>query len=500
MEKILENMLDSVLKNNHNKKLNGINKVVVSIIGKPNVGKSTLFNLLVNKGIAVTSETEGTTRDILIKKTKFKELEFIFIDTGGLLKNKTDIDLSVNSKIIEAINNSDIVLFVVDNKSHFNQLEEELLNILRKSFSKNINQKVILVINKSESKEENQEYLNLGLKDILKISCKTKMNIDELKFKIYEKAIKLIENNLLNRESKYRDYKEEGLKISFIGRPNVGKSSLINAILNDNRVIVSDISGTTRDSIDIPFVFDNYHFILIDTPGVRRKANISSKLEAYSITRAIGTIKYSDIVILVIDISEGLTRQDKRLAFQIHKHLKPAIILANKFDILIDNYKNKLKNKFDNNFIENLKYELANNIKEQLYLISYAPIYFVSAKTKYQLDNILHAIKTIKNELEKDFSQYNLLEIFENMLLSVPLPYIVESKNNKIQKKIKFKIYDVIYYKENIPTFKVVNNFDFKEIPESFKNYLKNNISKTLNINNVPIKLLFSRKLSKNIK
>ncbi len=488
-------MLDSLLKNGYTEKLR-VNKIVVSIIGKPNVGKSTLFNLLVNKGIAVTSETEGTTRDILIKKTKFKELEFIFIDTGGLLKNETDIDISVNSKIIDAIKNSDIVLFVVDNNSYFNQLEEELLNILRKSFSKNINNKTILVINKSESKQENPEYYSLGLNDVLKISCKTKMNIDELKFKIYEKSIKLIENDLLNKESKYRDYQEEGVKISFVGRPNVGKSSLINAILNDDRVIVSDIAGTTRDSIDIPFKFEDSNFILIDTPGVRRKSNISSKLEAYSITRSIGTIKYSDIVILVIDISEGLTRQDKRLAFQIYKHLKPAIILANKFDLLIDNYRNNFKNKIDNNFIENLKYELADSIREQLYLINYAPIYFVSAKTKYQLDNILYAIKSIKTELERDFSQYNLLEIFQNMLLSVPLPYIVESKGTKKQKKIKFKIYDVIYYKEDIPTFKVVNNFDFKEIPESFKNYLKNNLSKILNINNIPIKLLFSRKLS----
>jgi len=490
-------MLDNLTENPEIKDIKNLNRVVVSIIGKPNVGKSTLFNLLVNKGIAVTSENEGTTRDLLIKKSKFKDLEFVFIDTGGVLKNQTDIDLSVNNKIIEAVNNSDIVLFVVDNNSFLNLLEEELLNILRNTFSKDLNERVILVINKSETKNENQEYEFLGLKDYIRISCKTLMNIDELKFRIYEKAKSLVEKGLVNINSKYRDYEERGLKISFIGRPNVGKSSLINAILNDNRVIVSDIAGTTRDSIDIPFKFEGFEFILIDTPGVRRKPNISSKLEAYSISRSIGSIKHSDIVILVIDISEGLTRQDKRLAYQIYKNLKPAIIIANKFDILLNEYKQKLKNKFDNNFIENLKYELGNSIKEQLYLINYAPIYFVSAKTKYQLESILYGIKAVKSELERDFSNYNLKEIFENMLLSVPLPYIVETKGNKKQKKIKFKIYDVIYYKEEVPTFKVINNFDFKEIPESFKNYIKNNISKILNINNVPIKLLFSRKLDK---
>ncbi|MGC8734544.1 MAG: ribosome biogenesis GTPase Der [bacterium] len=488
-------MLDNLLKNQDQRNIKNPNKIVISIVGKPNVGKSTLFNLLVKKGIAVTSEAEGTTRDLLIKKSKFKDLEFIFIDTGGLLKDQSDIDLSVNSKIIEAISNSDIVLFVVDNNSFFNQLEEELLNILRKTFSKYINDKVILVINKSESNYENQEYESLGLKDILRISCKSSMNIDELKFRIYEKAKNLIKNDLLNKDSKYREYEEKGLKISFVGRPNVGKSSLINAILNDNRVIVSDIAGTTRDSIDIPFKFENSDFLLIDTPGVRRKSNISSKLEAYSITRSIGSIKHADIVILVIDISEGLARQDKRLAYQIHKHLKPAIIVANKFDILINEYKQKFNKKFDNNFIENLKYELGNSIKEQLYLINYAPIYFVSAKTKYQLDSLLYAIKTIKSELEKDFSDYNLKEILENMLLSVPLPYIVESKGYKKSKKNKFKVYDVKYYKEELPTFKVITNFDFKEIPESFKNYIKNNLSKVLNINNIPIKLLFSKKI-----
>jgi len=180
-------MLDNLTENQEIKDIKNLNRVVVSIIGKPNVGKSTLFNLLVNKGIAVTSEDEGTTRDLLIKKSKFKDLEFVFIDTGGVLKNQTDIDLSVNNKIIEAVNNSDIVLFVVDNNSFFNLLEEELLNILRNTFSKDLNERVILVINKSETKNENQEYEFLGLKDYIRISCKTLMNIDELKLEYMRK-------------------------------------------------------------------------------------------------------------------------------------------------------------------------------------------------------------------------------------------------------------------------------------------------------------------------
>ncbi|MFN4219542.1 MAG: GTPase, partial [bacterium] len=273
-----------------------------------------------------------------------------------------------------------------------------------------------------------------------------------------------------------------GKKVGFIGRPNVGKSSLINSLLNDQRLIVSEILGTTRDSIDIPFEYNGRNFILIDTPGIRRKTRVSSKLEAYSLTRALGTIKYADIVLLVIDVSEGLTRQDKRIAYQIYKNEKSCIVVANKFDIVIEQYKDKLGKKFSNQFTENLKYELANSIKEQLYLIPYAPVVFVSAKTGYQIDSILYSLITINDQLETDLSNVNLKELMENITLS--LPAIQENG-----KKKRIKIKDVKYYKEDIPTLKVYTNIT--KFPDNYKSYLSNTLRKVLNIDNVPLRLLF---------
>ncbi len=447
---------------------------VVSIIGRPNVGKSTLFNLLIDKGIAVVSEEQGTTRDILIKSSKNKE--FIFIDTGGIMNSKDEIDLQVKEKVEEVIKNSDVILFVVDNKEGLQYIDLELAEFIRKN---GLKERTILVLNKSEVKStQEEEFEKLGFKNSLQISCKTKMNIKELVFLIKE-LVK--QKGYVN--SKYRNYVEEGKKIAFIGRPNVGKSSIINKILNDQRVIVSTIAGTTRDSIDIPFSFNDHKFVLVDTPGVRRKSNISSKLEAYSITRSLGTIKYADIIVLVIDISEGLTRQDKRLAYQIYKNQKSALIVANKFDIIIQEYKDKLGKNFSNQFVENLKYELASNIKEELYLLPYAPVVFVSAKTGYQLDSIMYSLISIVQQLEFDLSSYNLKEIISNIVLSLP-PSVDEGKKKRL------KIKDVKYYKESIPTLKIYTNFS--HVPENFRSYIANTFKQVVNIPNVPVKLLFT--------
>lgn len=447
--------------------------IVVSIVGKPNVGKSSLFNLLIEKGIAVVSEIQGTTRDILIKPSKDKN--FIFIDTGGIMNSKDLIDIQVKEKVEDVIKNSDVILFLVDNQRGLDYFDTEIADIIRRNGLKN---RTILVLNKSEVKNtKEEEFQTLGFKKSIQISCKTKMNVNELLFLI-EEVVK--EKGFA--ESKYRGYDEKGKKVGFVGRPNVGKSSLINSLLNDQRVIVSEIMGTTRDSIDIPFQYSGRDFVLIDTPGVRRKTRVSSKLETYSLTRALGTIKYADIVLLVIDISEGLTRQDKRIAYQIYKNEKSCIVVANKFDVVIEEYKNKLGKKFSNQFIENLKYELADSIKEQLYLIPYAPVVFVSAKTGYQIDSILYSLFTINDQLETDLSGINLKELLENITLS--LPGIQENG-----KKKRIKIKSVKYYKEDIPTIKVYTNV--AKIPDNYKSYLTNTLRKVLNVDNIPLRLLF---------
>lgn len=456
--------------------------IVVSIVGKPNVGKSTLFNLLINKGISVVSDVEGTTRDVLIKSSQYFDYKIIFIDTGGIINSKDEIDLQVRQKVQDVLTNSDIVLFVVDNINGIDYMDIELADIIRKSGMK---ERTILVLNKSEANNTKEdEFRDLGFKNSIQISCKTKMNVKELVFMIKE-----LFEKLGFVESKYRFYEEEGRKVGFVGRPNVGKSSIINSLLSlinqDERVIVSSIAGTTRDSIDIPFEYNGKKFVIIDTPGVRRKTHVSSKLEAYSITRALGTIKYADILGLVIDISEGLTRQDKRIVYQLYKHEKPCFIVANKFDLVIEDYKQKLGKKFNNQFIENLKYELADQIKRELYLIPFAPVIFVSAKTKYQIDSIIYTLLSIDEQLNMDLSKYDLKELLDSVLLSLPLI-------NVDDKKVRMKVRDVKFYKEEIPTLKVYSNVD--KVPDNIKSYLKNTLSRILNIPNVPLKLLFTKR------
>lgn len=444
--------------------------IVVGIVGRPNVGKSTLFNLLIGKGISVVSEVEGTTRDILIKRHK----NFVFIDSGGVVAKQDELSYKVVEKVQDVMDNSDVILFVVDNYEGLTAIDEFWADVIRK---KGLKHRTILILNKSESsKTKEEEFFKLGFDKSLQISCKTKMNVNEILFMVQE-----IVDKYGFVDSKYRSHIEEGRKIGFVGRPNVGKSSLVNSILNDERVIVSELAGTTRDSIDIPFKFQDHRFVLIDTPGVRRRTSVSSKLEAYSITRALGTIKYADIVILVLDIYEGLTRQDKRLVYQISKYEKPCLIVANKFDLVIDQYKNN-SSKFSNQFVENLKYELSEYIKSQLYLIPYAPVVFVSAKTKYQIDSIIYSLVSIDQQLQKDLSSIDLKNLLENVVLS--LPY-VESNGKKVRMKIK----QVKYYREEIPTLKIYTNIS---VPPNIKSYLKNTLSKTLNIPNVPIRILFS--------
>ncbi|MEN3014738.1 MAG: ribosome biogenesis GTPase Der [bacterium] len=448
--------------------------IVVSIVGRPNVGKSSLFNLLIDKGIAVVSEYAGTTRDLIVKKNN--KYGMVFIDTGGVSNSNSVIDSQVLSRVEQVINQSDVILFVVDNQEGLAYYDQEIADIIRKSGLKS---RTILVLNKSESsKTKEEEFEILGFRDAIQISCKTGMNIKEL---IY--MIKDVVNREGYVESEYRFYSEEGKKIGFVGRPNVGKSSLINVLLNTERLIVSEIAGTTRDSIDIPFEYEGKKFVLIDTPGVRRKSNVSSKLEVYSITRALGTIKYADIVCLVVDISEGITRQDKRLVYQIYKHNKPCLIVANKFDILMNEYRKSLSDRVSNNFWENLKYELSEEIKNQLYLIPYAPVVFVSAKERYQIDSILYTISSISDQLSSDFSTLNLKEIVQNVMLSFPFVQIDG-------KKVKLKIRDVKFYKEEVPTFKIYSNVS--QLPENLKSYLRNTLGRVLNIPNVPVKILIT--------
>lgn len=339
-------------------------KPIVAIVGRPNVGKSTLFNKLVGDRVAIVEDTPGVTRDRLYRETEWCGTEFVLVDTGGLEPRNNDFMMSkIKQQAEVAMNEADVILFIVETKAGVTALDEEIAYILRKK-----NKPVILIVNKVDNfdrqQEEIYEFWGLGFEELVPISAEHKSNLGDMLDVVVEKINKLD----IPEE-------EEGLKLAIIGRPNAGKSSLTNRIVGEERTIVSDIAGTTRDAIDTPFVYKEEKFVLIDTAGIRRKSKVEESLEYYSVLRAIKTIKRSDICVLMLDAQEGVTDQDKRIAGMAHEEKKPIIICINKWDLIVK----------DNKTLK----EYEEIVRSHLPFLSYAPVLFISAMTGQRVLNIL---------------------------------------------------------------------------------------------------------------
>ena len=317
----------------------------IAILGRPNVGKSTLFNRLVGRRKSIVDSTAGVTRDIGIAKTFIDDIEFNIFDTGGLLDISEDI---LNEKVREkalktATEDSDILLFLVD--AHQNHPDDKhFINAIRKS-----NKPIILVINKVDADSHNQlinEFYSLGIKNIVSVSAEHNKGINDLKEKIldiyksfnkneFKEKKKIIENSENKDNKNLEEFISEKNKINIaiVGKPNAGKSTLLNTLIGKERSIVSNIAGTTRDPIDETFNFNGNEICLIDTAGIRKKKNVNSDIEYYSVNRAIKSIEASDVCILMLDVFEGLTEQDKTIANLIIERKKGIVIAANKWDI-----------------------------------------------------------------------------------------------------------------------------------------------------------------------
>ncbi|MFH1612424.1 MAG: ribosome biogenesis GTPase Der, partial [bacterium] len=309
---------------------------IVSIIGRPNVGKSTLFNRLIERKKSVTHETPGTTRDRIYGTCKWGKYKFTLVDTGGLdITSQNFLNKKIFSQIEFAFKESSLFLFLLDGQVPLSNLDYQIADILRRQ-----NKKVIVVINKIDNLLSNLSLgYELGFEKCIEISSLQGLNIDKL---LDETVV------FLNIDSG-QNISLEKKKIAIMGKPNVGKSSLINAWLGKERVIIDDNPGTTIDSIDIEFSYNNNYYTLFDTAGIRRKTKIDKDLEIYSVIRAIKIIQQVDIVLLLIDATQGISDQDKKILYQIEKHNKSCIILCNKWDLVKldkDKYFNKLKENF----------------------------------------------------------------------------------------------------------------------------------------------------------
>ena len=431
-------------------------KKVVAIVGRPNVGKSTFFNVLAGQKIAIIKDTPGVTRDRIYADCTWRGVTFQIIDTGGIEKDTDDIILKQMRKQAElAIDLADVIVFMVDVKTGITPADEEVVKILRRT-----NKKVIVAVNKCDRvgnpPAEFYEFYNLGIGEVIPISAGKKLGIGEILDEIY--------NSFDNIEESKEN--EEAIKVAIIGKPNAGKSSLINKILNEERVIVSNIAGTTRDSIDTEYENKYGKYIFIDTAGIRRKSKVSEDLEKYSVIKAQNAILRADVCLIMIDATEGVTEQDEKIAGIAHEAGKGVIIIVNKWDLI----------EKETNTLEKYKRQ----VYDKLSYLKYAPIIFISALTGQRVEKIFEMI----NEVNEN----NNLRI-PTAMLNTLLSEAVAITQPPSDKGKRLKIFYMTQVKAKPPTFVVfVNNKELMHF--SYLRYLENHLRKQFNFKGTPIKMI----------
>lgn len=350
-----------------------MSKPIVAIVGRPNVGKSTLFNQIGKKRVSIVENIPGVTRDRIYLDAEWLNQEFTMIDTGGIEIETTDhILTSMRHQAKIAIEEADVIVFVVDGKAGMTTADTEVARILR-----NTKKPVILAVNKIDSSNRElliYEFYNLGLGDPIPISASNALNLGDL----LDRVVECFPKDMIEVKD------SDEISIAVIGRPNVGKSSLVNSLLGQERVIVSDIPGTTRDAIDTHFVKDDIKFTLIDTAGMRRKAKVDLPIERYSVMRSLRAIDRSDVVLMVINADEGVIEQDKKIAGYAHDAGKGVIIVVNKWDLVEKDDKTSLR------FTENLR--------EELGFLQYAPVLYTSALTKQRVHRVTDLVKYVAEQ------------------------------------------------------------------------------------------------------
>lgn len=432
-----------------------MSKPIVAIVGRPNVGKSTLFNKIAGKRISIVEDTPGVTRDRIYAQAEWVGNEFTIIDTGGIeLKSDDIIKTQMRNQAQTAIETADVIIFIVDGKEGLTASDKEVAQILRKS-----QKPVVLVVNKIDSlKDENNayEFYNLGIGDPITISASQALGLGDM----LDEVVSHFKEDINFSEEEY-------IKVAIIGKPNVGKSSLINKIIGENRVIVTDIPGTTRDAVDITVENEYGKFILIDTAGLRRKSKVKKEIERYSVIRTISAIERADICILMLDASESISDQDQKIIGYAHEINKGLMIAVNKWDLI------EKDNKTLNQYINEIKYNFS--------FIDYAPYLFISAKTGQRVDKVLKMVKECYDNCCKRVSTGVLNEVISKAVM-MKEPPLVGLK--------RLKIYYVTQIGINPPTFVFFVN-DPNVLHFSYKRYIENQLRNSFNFSGTGIKLKF---------
>ncbi len=455
---------------------------IVTIVGRPNVGKSTLFNKLAGRRIAITADESGTTRDRIFHRVQHDVMDFFLVDTGGLEfgKGETSIEDDMQTQARVAIEEGDIVLFVVESKTGLQPQDHNAAELLRKKTNKN----VLLIVNKCDqtlNEVELAEFYALGLGEPYQVSAMHKVGLEGLMDQILKK---LKERHFLSKDSEayQRLLKQESLNpnIAVAGKPNVGKSSLINALLNKNKLIVSDVAGTTRDSTDSLVLYEGNSYNFIDTAGLKRPGKTATGIEHFSALRSMASIEHADIALLVLDTSKALSHQDQVIASYIAQAGKGLIILANKWD---------LKDEEDPKE-EERRSQYIFQLKRKFPFLSWAPVIFTSALNKKNLHAIFPQIEVIMTERQKRIPTAKLNSFMDKLIMEHP----PTGKG-----KVKPKIYYITQAEIEPPQFIVFinkkSNFHF-----SYRRYIENRLREQFDFLGTPIKIEYREKEDRNPK
>lgn len=439
-----------------------MSKPLVAIVGRPNVGKSTFFNRIVGQRISIVEDTPGVTRDRLYADAEWCGHSFTLIDTGGLEIKSEDVMWShIRAQAQIAVETADVIVFMLDGKTGLTHEDYEVAAYLRKS-----RKPILLVVNKLDNNEQHllYDFYELGLGEPIGISAGQAKGLGD----VLDEIVKLT--------GKYEtEEKEEALKIAVVGKPNAGKSSLVNKLLGYDRVIVSDIAGTTRDAIDTRIKIGDKEYILIDTAGIRRKRSVEEDLEQYSVMRSLGAVRRADVCLIVIDSSEELSEQDVKIAGYVHEQGKPSVVVMNKWDVVekdtytIEKYNRKLK--------------------EELKFMDYFIPTYVSAKTGKRVDNLIKLAERAYENASRRISTGLLNDVLREAILTNEPP----SKNGK-----RLKIYYVTEVSANPPTFVIFVNDDTL-MHFSYRRYLENALRRSFDFEGAPIRLIIRNKNEKDL-
>ncbi|MCI1958560.1 MAG: ribosome biogenesis GTPase Der [Clostridia bacterium] len=430
-----------------------MSKPIVAVVGRPNVGKSTLFNKIAGERISIVKDTPGVTRDRIYAETDWLGQRFTLIDTGGMEPNADDVILKhILTQAEIAIETADIIIFVTDVRQGVTDADTKVANILRRA-----KKPVVLAVNKVDDMAKMSldvyEFYSLGMGEPIPVSSVNMLGIGDL----LDEVVKYFSDD------SEEDKEEDKIRVAIIGKPNVGKSSLINKILGENRLIVSDIAGTTRDAIDTEIEIDGQKFVFIDTAGMRRKSRIKEDIERYSIIRAVAAVERCDVAVLVIDANEGVTDQDSKIAGIAHERGKATVIAVNKWDDVEKNDKTM------NEFLKNIANELS--------YMSYAPKVFISAKTGQRLNKLIDTIKAVREN--------NNLRISTGVLNDVLIDAMAMQQPPS-DKGRQLRIYYITQATVKPPTFVLfVNNRELLHF--SYRRYIENQLRDNFGFVGTPI-------------